>query len=87
MSSSSLKDARYQMDILKKVLSEDMAFLKSLEDPLEACLISISEGEDVGCPIDERDIYTKLLNLAPSMSRTFTNRILPPRMIKGVPLK
>ena len=42
------------MNILEKVLGEEIVLVKSLEDPLEACLVGTSEGEDMGCPIDER---------------------------------
>ena len=44
-----------------------MTFLKLLKDPLEACLIEILKGEDTGCPTNERGIYVKLLNLAPTI--------------------
>jgi len=66
MSSPSLEDACYLVDILKKVLSEEMVFLKPLQDPLEACLVGASEGKDVGLSIDERDIYVIIVNSSPT---------------------
>jgi len=91
MSSPSLEDAFYRVDILEKVLSEEMAFFKSLKDPLKACLVHIFKGEDIGCLIDERDIYTKILNLTTifmdKIRRAFAWMLGPPRMTKRVPLK
>jgi len=48
MSLPSLEDTCSQVDILEKLLSEEMVFLKPLEDPLEACLVGAPKGEDVG---------------------------------------
>jgi len=64
MSSPYMDDTYYRIDILEKVLIEEMVFLKPLEDPLEACLVGASQGEDVGLLGDKRDIYAKILNSA-----------------------
>jgi len=66
MSYPILEDACYQVDILERVLSKEIALLKRLEDALEACLVGAFAGEVTRCLKDGRDIYAKLLNLAPT---------------------
>ena len=65
MSSPTLEDTCYWVHILRSALTEEMVFLKPLEDPLETCLVDTFEDEVVGCPIDVRGIFAKLLNSAP----------------------
>ena len=48
MSSPSLEDACHLVYILEKLLSEEMVFCKTWEDPLEACLVDDSKGKDEG---------------------------------------
>jgi len=67
MFSPTLEDACHLVDILERVLSEEIKVLKCAEDPLEACLEGIFEGMLVGCPKDHRDIYGKLLKVCQHM--------------------
>jgi len=81
------------IDILEKVLSEEMAFLKPQKDPLEDHLVDTLEDDVVECPNDEIIIYAKLLNSASTYmsSRKHEERFCPRisrlRMTRRVPLK
>jgi len=91
MSSPSLEGACYWVDILKKVLSEEVMFLKSLKDPLDACLVGAPEGEDMSLSNDQRDIYAKILNSTPTFTSkhetTFLWKITPQNLSKKMHLK
>ena len=64
MSSPTLEDACYRVDIFRRVLIEEMTLLNPSKDPLEGCLLETLEDEVEGCPTNEKDIYSKLLNSA-----------------------
>ena len=52
MSSPSMEDPYYQIDVGEKVWSEEAMSLKPLVDPLEPYFIGDLKGEDVGLLID-----------------------------------
>ena len=63
--SPSLEDACYQVDVIEKVVLEEMGPLNSPLDSLEACLLgSINKSVEVQ-PRDEREVYAHILDMAP----------------------
>jgi len=64
MVSPSLEDACYRVDVIKKVVLEDMGPRNSPLDPLEACLWrTLDERVEVQLG-DEREVYAYILDMA-----------------------
>jgi len=59
-----LEDVCYRVDLLKKVVLEDMGTPSPPTDPLEACLIGICGNGVYPYSDEEIEIYAKVFNLA-----------------------
>ena len=64
MASPSLENACYQVDLLEKVVLEEIG-MPSPPVPLEACLIGVYGNGVDPYPDKEIEIYAKVFNLAP----------------------
>jgi len=62
--SPSLEDACYRVDVLEKVVLEDIKTLSPPLDPFEAYLIGTYANGVDSYPNEEREIYAKILNWA-----------------------
>jgi len=63
--SPSFEDACYRVDVIKKVVREEMTLLNSPSNPLEACLLGTLDKRVEGQPGDEREPYAHILDMAP----------------------
>jgi len=64
MASASLEDACYWVDVIDKVVFEEMGTLNPLSNPLETCLLGTFDKRVEVQPSDEREVYTPILHMA-----------------------
>ena len=64
MAFPSLKDVSYQVNVIDKVVFEEMGTLNPPSDPLEACLLGTLDKRFEEQPSDERKVYTHILDIA-----------------------
>ena len=59
-----LEDAWYWVDVIDKVVFEEMGTLNPLSNPLETCLLGTFDKRVEVQPSDEREVYTPILHMA-----------------------
>jgi len=62
MAFATIEDACYWVDILEKVLIEEMTSLNPLRDPLKACLVGACKNQVEPCPNNESRVNANILN-------------------------